>query len=194
MVQVLCSLCHGSLIEQLLARETQVYLKSLTTLLKTVQTTCLPTTWLPFWRFMPWFFTSKDWTGPSYPLNTTGGQVPAAPLVSCCGGLGLWHPSRSWNPSLVLSSVPRDSVPCPHQSGEGVLWGKPGNGWAERQCLHPSSQRWPLPYKGWRLRGLGEEAMSKGTLTLKAYTSFSFSTLLHCGFTLNTIQSLNRSC
>lgn len=137
MVQVLCSLCHGSLIEQLLARETQVYLKSLTTLLKTVQTTCLPTTWLPFWRFMPWFFTSKDWTGPSYPLNTTGGQVPAAPLVSCCGGLGLWHPSRSWNPSLVLSSVPRDSVPCPHQSGEGVLWGK-GWEWLSREAMPPS--------------------------------------------------------
>lgn len=129
------SLCHDGFIEQL----GKNCFKSLTTLLRIVQTTRLPTTLTPLLKanasmlYVPGpnrtFWPFKH----SWRIND-----------SSSSGLLMWctwarnTPLESRKPSLVRSLVPQDLIPCSHQSGEGKPWRR---GWAEGQCLRLSSHK-----------------------------------------------------
>lgn len=115
-------------------------LKYLTILLRTVQTIHLPTT-LTALLIMPQCFVAG--------LNRTflAFKHSWRTNVSSSSALLMWYtwarntPLESGKPSLVLSPVPQDSIPCSHQPGEGKPWGR---GWTERQCVCLSSHKRPL--------------------------------------------------
>lgn len=135
---------------------------------------------------------SQDWTGPSHPLNTAGGQMSAAPLTFWCGAFRLGTPLKKVeNPACSLLCSHRIWSHALTNLGRERLEGEAE--WRSNASIFPSTRGHCMKASRARRSRVKQSPVLESSY-LKAYMSLNFSALPFYGFILNMIRSLDRGC